>query len=460
MRTRTVICIFTAIVIIFFPAGWVRTHFFVKRYKMKAEFIIAVTQLAAERNLPKEVVLKAIEQALLLAFKKNSNQDISVRISPQTGEVKVLVPKVVVKRVADAEQEISLSQAKKLKPEVGVGETIEVESTPEDAGRIAAQTVKQIMSQRLREAERDIIFGEYADKEGDIVSGVIRYIEPRQIVVNVGGREAILPFEEQIHEHYRMGQRLKFYLLKVSRDNKATQLILSRSHPNLVSRLLELEVPEIRNGAIELKAVAREPGSRSKIALAACQEGIDPIGCSVGPRSLRIQNVTKELNGERLDLIQWDADPAIFITNALSPASVLKMTVNEAERFADVIVADDQLSPAIGKGGQNARLAARLTGWRINIKTQSMVVAEAAKEEITTTPEPAEASPPATEAAEPPAKDYSMEEVLSELERATKVLQEIHFTKELGERTPIIKPTKKAKIKKVTYETDERSDGE
>jgi len=348
---------------------------------MKTDFVIALTQLAAERNLTKEVIIRTLEVALVPVFKKTSfapDQDVSVKIMPQTGEVKVYAWKVVVRRTTDPRQELTLAQARKLKADAQVGDLIEVEYTPADAGRIAAQTAKQVILQRLREAERDAVYGEYADKEGDIVSGVVHVIEPKQTIVDIGRAEAILPLPEQVStEHYRVGQRLKLYLTKVARTPRGTQLIVSRTHQNLLRRLFELEVPEIHSGIVELKALAREPGYRSKVAVTARQEGVDAVGCCLGLRSIRIQNIIKELNGEKIDVIQWHSDPAVFIASALSPASVVKVEMDEEGKRGNVIVPDRQLSLAIGKGGQNARLAARLTGWRIDIRSVSMV--EAAK---------------------------------------------------------------------------------
>lgn len=347
---------------------------------MKTDFLLAITQLAAERNLPKEVVFSAVEKALVSAFKKDditAQQDIIVKIHPISGDVKVYVQKIVVDKVTDSNREISLAQAKKIKKDVKVGEILSKETTPLQAGRIAAQTAKQVVLQRLREAEREFIFGEYIDREGDILSGVVQRTEPRQIVIDLGKTEGIIPFTEQVRtEHYRVGQRLKLYLLEVNRTNKGPRLIFSRSHPNLVKRLFELEVPEIHSGTVEIKAVAREPGFRSKIAVYARQEGIDAVGSCVGLRGVRIQNVTNELDGERIDVIEWDSRTKAFIANALSPAQVVRVDVNEADNAAVVVVPDGQLSLAIGKEGQNARLAARLTGWRIDIKSASLIKEE------------------------------------------------------------------------------------
>lgn len=340
---------------------------------MKSDFLIAITQLSAEKNLPKEVVLQAVEAALVSAYRKDSfaaNQNISVKIMPTTGEVVVYAQKTVVERVSDARAEISLAQARKLKKDVQVGEALMVEATPQNAGRIAAQTAKQVVLQRLREAERDAIFEEYAGKEGDVVSSVVQRMEPKQIVVDLGRAEAVLPISEQVRtEHYRVGMRLKVYLVEVSRAGKGPQVVVSRSHRNLLRRLFEMEVPEIAAGTVEIKAIAREPGRRSKVAVVAKQEGVDAVGCCVGMRGIRIQNITSELHGEKIDVVQWHGDARTFIANALSPAQVVEVIANEAEKAATVIVPDRQLSLAIGKEGQNARLAAKLTGWRIDIKS-------------------------------------------------------------------------------------------
>jgi len=285
----------------------------------------------------------------------------------------------VVEEPTDTYQEISLAEARKLKKDAQLDETISFETTSLHAGRIAAQTAKQVVLQRLREAEREFIFGEYIDREGDIVSGLVQRIEPRQVVIDLGKAEGVLPGGEQVrNERYRVGQRLKLYLLEVNRTNRGPRLIMSRSHPNLVRRLFELEVPEIYNGNVELKGVAREAGYRSKVAVAARLEGLDPVGSCVGLRGVRIQNVVNELNGERIDVIQWDADPKVLIANALSPAQVVSVDINGEGNTAVVVVPDNQLSLAIGKEGQNARLAARLTGWRIDIKSVSAAEAEKA----------------------------------------------------------------------------------
>lgn len=340
---------------------------------MKSDFISAINQICSEKGLSKDTVLQAIEAALVSAYKRNfgtgGTQNISVRIDPQSGEVRAYVQKYVVDHVSDPRAEITLSDARKIKPDANIGDLVDVESTPYNFGRIAAQTAKQVVLQRLREAEREMVYEEFIEREGDIVNGVVRRIEPKAVIIDLGKAEATLPASEQVPtEHYRQGQRLKVYMLEVHRTNKGPQIIVSRTHRNLLRRLFELEVPEIFNGTVEIKAIAREPGSRAKVAVAARQEGVDPVGSCVGLRGVRIQNIVSELGGEKIDVIQWHQDPAIFVANALSPAQVLNVEIDEAEKTATVIVPERQLSLAIGKEGQNARLAAKLTGWRIDIK--------------------------------------------------------------------------------------------
>lgn len=352
---------------------------------MKNDFLIALTQLAAEKNLPKEVVLEAVEAALISAFKKDSaasNQSVNVKIVPTTGEVKVYAQKLVVADPLDQRSEVSLAEAQAIKPDSQLGDYVEVESALLHAGRIAAQTAKQVVLQRLREAEREVVFEEFVDREGDMISGVVQRVEPRQVVIDLGKTEAILPASELAPgEFFRPGQRIKAYLLEVHRTSRGPQVVVSRTHRNLLRRLFELEVPEIYNGVVELKAIAREPGSRSKVAVAARQEGVDPVGSCVGMRGIRIQNIVNQLNGEKIDIIHWHPDPKVFAANALSPAQVLSVEVNEKDNTARVVVPDRQLSLAIGKDGINARLAARLTGFRIDIKSASVAEAERAEEE-------------------------------------------------------------------------------
>ncbi len=350
---------------------------------MKSEFLLAITQLSAEKRLPREVILSAIESALASAYRKDNfapNQNIEVKINPDTGAVEVWAEKIVVEKPTDDRREISLKDARRINPDVQLDEPVMVESTPANASRIAAQTTKQVILQRLHEAEHSAIFEEYAGKEGDIVNGVVQRIEPRQVLIDLGRAEAILPVAEQMpNERYRVGQRLKIVLLEVVRTNKGPRVIVSRSHPDLIRRLFEMEVPEVFNGAVEIKSVAREAGYRSKVAVAARQEGIDPVGCCVGLRGIRIQNIVNELNGEKIDVVLWDPDVAAFIASALSPAQILQVELNEEEGVAVVVVPDRQLSLAIGKEGQNARLSAKLAGWRIDIKSASVYEEELAE---------------------------------------------------------------------------------
>ncbi|MGQ9675900.1 MAG: transcription termination factor NusA [Chloroflexota bacterium] len=351
---------------------------------MKSDFISAINQICSEKGLSKHVVIQAIEAALVSAYKRNfaspATQGVRVSIHPQTGEVEVFAQKMIVESVKDRSAEISLPEAKRINPEAQLGETIEVESTPNDFGRIAAQTAKQVVLQRLREAERELVYGEFVDREGDIVTGVVQRIEPKAVIVDLGKAEAAMPVAEQVPvEKYRPGQRLKVYLLEVHRTNKGPQIIVSRTHRNLLRRLFELEVPEIYNGIIEIKSIAREPGSRSKVAVSARQEGVDAVGSCVGLRGVRIQSIVNELNGEKIDVVQWHPDPAVFVANALSPAQVIAVDLNEADKTASVVVPDRQLSLAIGKEGQNARLAAKLTGWRIDIKAANLGIKPADK---------------------------------------------------------------------------------
>ena len=379
---------------------------------VKSEFMIAITQLAAEKNLPKEVVLQAMEAALVSAYKKDSDisGNIAVRIDRETGDHHVYLERSVVQEVTDPKTEIALTEARRAKPDVMLGDIVPEEVHPSQAGRIAAQTAKQVVLQRLREAEREMVLEEFSSREGDIVSGVVQRSDPKQTVVDLGKTEALLPAAEQVRsEHYRAGQRMKFYLLEVHRSIRGPQLILSRTHKNLLKRLFELEVPEIYRGVVEIKSIAREAGYRSKVAVTTRQEGVDPVGSCVGLRGIRIQNIVNELNGERIDVIQWDPDAARFVGNALSPAQVLTVRVSEEDNTASVIVPDRQLSLAIGKEGQNARLAAKLTGWRIDIKPESamkeaLAAAPAAKpaaKERTRTAAEAPVGAPHAEAAEP-----------------------------------------------------------
>ena len=350
---------------------------------MKSDFLIAVTQLAAERNLPREIVYAAIEAALISAYKKDNlaaGQDISVKLSPSDGEIRVYTRKTVVEKVEDELTELSVKEARRHQADAKLDDVIELETDDYNAGRIAAQTAKQVVMQRLREAERELVYEEYIEREGDILNATVQRVEPKQVILDLGRAEAILPASEEVpSERYRPNQRLKVYLLGVERTARGPEVIVSRAHRNLLKRLFELEVPEIYNGSVEIMAIAREAGSRSKVAVAARQEGVDPVGSCVGLRGIRIQNIVNELQGEKIDVVQWHNDPPMFISNALSPAQILRVDTNEGTNTATVVVSDRYLSLAIGREGQNARLAAKLTGWKVDIKSSLEYEAERAQ---------------------------------------------------------------------------------
>ncbi len=341
---------------------------------MNSELFQALTELEKERGISKEILLDAIETAIISAYKKNygasSAANVRVELHEQTGGIRVYARKVVVDEVNDDSTEISLEEAREIDPNYAVGDIVEQEVTPRDFGRIAAQNAKQVVIQKIREAERNIIYNEYANREGDVVTGIIQRYEYRNVIVDLGNVEAVLPVSEQIpREEYPQHGRMKFYINEVRQSTKGPQIFLSRSHPGLLRSLFELEVPEIQSGEVEIKAVAREPGSRSKIAVYSRDPNIDPVGACVGARGSRVQAVVAELNNEKIDVVAWVNDPEEFIKNALSPAKVFYVKIDPENKVAHTVVPDDQLSLAIGKEGQNARLAARLTGWRIDIKS-------------------------------------------------------------------------------------------
>ncbi|HUG15212.1 MAG TPA: transcription termination factor NusA [Thermomicrobiales bacterium] len=338
---------------------------------MKSDFYMAITQIAAERGIPREAVMASVEHALKTVYRKmaDTEDNVDVEIDPATGGVRIFVVKEVAEEVEDETSQMSLEEARAFDADAYIGKVYRTDRTPKDFGRIAAQTAKQVVLQRIRDFERDSVYDEFADRVGEVLNGVVQRADSRALIVELGKAEAVMPVREQVpNERYRPGQRLKVYLLDVNKDPRGPQLIVSRSNVSLVKRLFELEVPEIFSGAVEIMAIAREPGLRSKVAVAARQEKVDPVGSCVGIRGVRIQNIVNELMGEKIDVIEWSSDTNTFIANALSPAKPLNVSLNEEEKVARVIVPSDQMSLAIGKDGQNARLAYKLTGWRIDVK--------------------------------------------------------------------------------------------
>lgn len=341
---------------------------------MKSDLQTAIAQIAAERGIPREAVQSSVEHALENVYRKmaNTEEPVEARMDPVTGAIRISAVKQVVEEVTDPLSQITLAEALAYAPNPRVGDEIRIERTPENFGRIAAQTVKQVVLQRIRDYERDTIYEEFHDKQGEVLNGTVQRADPRAVIVELNKAEAVMPAREQVPtERYRPGQRVKVLLVEVNKDQRGPQLIVSRSHPGLIRRLFEQEVPEIFSGAVEIMEVAREPGLRSKVAVAARQEKVDPVGACVGVRGVRIQNIVNELYGEKIDVIEWSPDTAQFIANALSPAKPSSVTLDEPNKVATVIVPTDQMSLAIGKEGQNARLAYKLTGWRIDIKDPS-----------------------------------------------------------------------------------------
>lgn len=342
---------------------------------MSSELTEALYVLENDKGISRDVIVDAIEAALVSAYKRNFDKAENVRVdlNLENGSIRVLAQKEVVEQVFDSRLEISLEEAHKVNPVYSLGDVVELEVTPKDFGRIAAQTAKQVVTQRVREAERGIIYDEFIDREDDIMTGIVERQDSRFIYVNLGKIEAILSQNEQMpNETYRAHDRIKVYLTKVEKTTKGPQIFVSRTHPGLLKRLFEMEVPEIYEGTVEIKSVAREAGDRSKISVYTNNDEIDAVGACVGPKGARVQAIVDELKGEKIDIVEWSEDPFTFVANALSPSKVLDVIVNEADQATTVVVPDYQLSLAIGKRGQNARLAAKLTGWKIDIKSESV----------------------------------------------------------------------------------------
>ena len=341
---------------------------------MANELLDALTALEKQKGISRDVLIEAIEAALVTAYKRNFNQAQNVRVdlNLDNGSMRVYSRKDVMEEVLDDRLHISLEDAKQVNPAFELGDIVEQEVTPRNFGRIAAQTAKQVVTQRVREAERGLIYEEYVDREEDIVNGIVERLDARNIYVGLGKVEAVLPVNEQIQtETYRPHERIKVYITKVERTTRGPQVFVSRTHPGLLRRLFEMEVPEIYDGIVEIKSIAREAGDRSKISVVAHNEEVDPVGSCVGAKGSRVQTIVNELNGEKIDIVEWSEDPVVFVANALSPSKVLDVQVHEEDKSTTVVVPDYQLSLAIGKRGQNARLAAKLTGWKIDIKSET-----------------------------------------------------------------------------------------
>lgn len=355
---------------------------------MNKELLNAIAFLSKEKGVSTDVICDSLEAVLITAYKKEpeANPVADVELNRETGDYRIVAAQTVVDEVENPHSEISLEDARKINPDYEVGDVVNVDVTPDNFGRIAAQAAKQVMIQRLREAERNIVYDEFYNRTDDIITGLIQRIENRNVYVDLGKAEAVLPVSEQIPtENYAVGQRIKCYVVEVRKTTKGAQILVSRTHPGLLKRLFELEVPEIYEGVVELKSVAREPGRRSKIAVYSRDENVDSVGACVGPKGTRVQNIVTELQNEKIDIVKWDEDPAVYIANALSPAQVISVTVDESDKSSSVVVPDYQLSLAIGKAGQNARLAAKLTNWKIDIKSESQAKEAEAAEETTET---------------------------------------------------------------------------
>jgi N utilization substance protein A len=355
---------------------------------MNMDFIDALSEIEREKGISKDVLVDAIEAALISSYKRNFNtaQNVRVDINRQTGLIKVYARKTVVEDVLDPRMEISLEAAREMNPGFQLDDIAEIEVTPRDFGRIAAQTAKQVVTQRIREAERGLIYNAFVDKEEDIVTGIVQRVDQRNVYVDLGKVEAVLPLGELMPtEKFGHGDRIKAYITKVENTTKGPQILLSRTHPGLLKRLFELEVPEIFDGVVEIRSVAREAGYRSKIAVYSRNAEVDPVGSCVGQKGVRVQTIVNELRGEKIDIVRWSENVDEYVANALSPSKVIEVQVFEDEKMARVIVPDYQLSLAIGIKGQNARLAAKLTSWKIDIKSETQAEEEYGRPKTTDT---------------------------------------------------------------------------
>lgn len=381
---------------------------------MKSDLLLAVTQLAAERSLPAHVVVSAVQDALTMAYERDrvsGGQEVVVKLDADTGDVMVQTVRNVVEKVENPQSEWTVDEARKVKPDAQIGDKIVTGTIEQNPGRIAAQTAKQLVMQRLRDAERQLVFDEFAAKQGEVLTATIQRADSRFVTLDLGRAEAVMPPPEQVPtERYRVGMRLKVYIVEVRKTARGPEIVASRTHSQLLRRLFETEVPEIFNGIVEIRSIAREPGTRSKVAVHSAQPGVDPVGACVGLRGIRIQNVVNELMGEKIDVIEWSEDPSVFIANALSPAQIDSVRLDEETSSATVVVPDRSLSLAIGREGQNARLAAKLTSWHIDIKSASDAAAE---KEAAAAPPPEELAP-AAEAVESALTEVSEEAIAAE----------------------------------------------
>ncbi|MDL2217570.1 transcription termination factor NusA [Christensenellaceae bacterium OttesenSCG-928-M15] len=341
---------------------------------MNAEFMDALNALEKERGINKDILIDAVENALISAYRRNygTSNNVRAEVDRDTGEIQLYASKSVVEQVENIHSEISVDKAKKINMLYEVGDVLEEEVKPKNFGRIAAQTAKQVVVQRIREAERGVIYDEYVEKENEVLTAIVQRVEKSGAYVELGKTDGLLTPNEMIPgESFESNDRIKVYVLEVRKTNKGPQVLVSRTHPGLVKRLFELEVPEIQTGVVQVRSIAREAGFRTKVAVSTNDPQVDPVGACVGQRGIRVERIVNELHNEKIDIIEWDPDSAVYIAKALSPAKVLMVYINEEEKAAKVIVPDNQLSLAIGKEGQNARLAAKLTGWKIDIKNQS-----------------------------------------------------------------------------------------
>lgn len=405
---------------------------------MNRELITGLAQLSAEKGLPKEIVADIVGRAIKRAYGPEENLD--VKVDPATGAMRIYVLKTVVERVEDPKTQMTLTEARTYKADAAMAEVVALEQSAQILGRIGAQTVKQVIQQSLREAEREQVFAEYAEREGDIINGQIIRFEAGNAIIDLGRAEAVLPRSEQApHERYHIGQHRRVLVLEVRRTPRGAQIVVSRTHRGLVKRLFELEVPEIFHGQVEIMGIAREAGARTKIAVRARQPGLDPVGACVGQRGLRVQAIVNELGGEKIDIIPWAQEPDRFVANALAPATVVRVEIVPEEKTAYVVVPDRQLSLAIGKEGLNAKLAAKLTGWRIDIRSESEAQAEVES------PEPTQEE---TAAAAPAAHEPDDPDVIREDAIAQAMAESLAADEEADEAEAIASSPKKKKAKR------------